>query len=195
MRRLVSKGEQERRDRIKQLVVGGILILIMFASVIGYAFQGGGESESSKIKYNGFEFVRKDNFWVVEGTFENFIFRYNPKETEEFETDDFVNFLVDYEGRPLYFYSEDKQAEREFYNNLYNSVQRIQYACPGGNDSVDLECGADLPIKTCEDNFILIKEGEFRIEQRDNCLFIQGEKENLTRISDEVLFKILGIKQ
>ena len=188
MRRLISKEKQKKQERIKQLVVGSVLIVIMFASVLGYAFQGGGETDSN-IEYNGFVFVSQDNFWVLEDTF---MFKYNPLETEEFATYNFLNLLVDYQSKPLYFYSENKEAEAEIYKNIYTSVQRIQYACL--EDEPGLICEGAWPIKTCEDNFILIQEGEFKIEQRKNCLFISGAKEDLTKISDEVLFKIIGVK-
>lgn len=189
MRRLVSKHKQKKQERIKQLAVGGALIIIMFASVLGYAFQGKGSEGNSNIEYNEFEFVKQDNFWALQ---DEFIFRYNPLETEQFSTYNFLNLLINYQSKPLYIYSENKEAEAEVYKNLYNSVQRIQYACLE-NES-DLQCEESWPIKTCKDNFILIREGEFGIEQENNCLFISGAKENLTKISDEVLFKILGIK-
>lgn len=193
MRKIISKKEQQKRDRVKQVVVGSMLILIMFASVIGYAFQGNGSEGDNNIKYKGFEFVRQDDFWVLE---DKFIFRHNPEETEEFATKNFINLLVDYEGQPLYIYSENKEAELEIYKNLYNSVQRIQYAClEKGESESDFDCEGNLPIKTCEENFVLIREGEFGVEQKNKCLFISGARENLTKISDEVLFNILEIKQ
>jgi hypothetical protein len=192
MRRLISKHNQKKRDRIKQWLVGSVLIVIMFASVLGYAFQGQGDEENSNVEYNGFEFVKQDNFWVLG---DKYMFRYNPKETEEFETYDFLNLLIDYSGKPLYIYSENKEAESEIYKNLYNSVQRIQYACLDTNENEsEIKCDGNWPIKTCENNFILIQEGNFSIEQKENCVFISGAKENLTKISDEVLFNILGIR-
>ena len=38
----------------------------MFASVLGYAFQGNGNEENSNVEYNGFEFVKQDNSWILE---------------------------------------------------------------------------------------------------------------------------------
>jgi len=186
MRKIISKHQREKKERTKQIVVGGILVIIMFASVIGYAFQGKNVEEDSKIKYNNFEFIKKDGSWI----FQEFIFKYNPKETEEFESNEFINLLIDYQNQPLYIYSEDKEAESEIYRNLIKSAERIQYACLEN----EFECEETWPIKTCEDNFILIKEGDFKIEQKDNCLIIQGKKEDLVKLSDETLFKILSIK-
>ncbi|MEN7981894.1 MAG: hypothetical protein ABFQ65_00420 [Nanoarchaeota archaeon] len=189
MRRLISKQKQQRQDRVKQIIVGSVLIVIMFASVLGYAFQGQGNEENSDIEYNGFEFVKQNNFWILD---DEFMFKYNPLETEDFYFKEYVNLLSDFQNNPLYIYSENKEAELEVYKNLYNSVQRIQYACL--NNSFNLNCESSWPTKTCENNFILIQEGEFNVWQENNCIFIKGPKENLTKISDEVLFKIIGIK-
>ena len=167
--------------------------MIMFASVIGYAFQGTGSEENSNVEYKGFEFISQDSSWILE---DKFIFKYNPLETEEFVINNFLNLLIDYQAKPLYIYSENKEAELEIYRNFYSSVQRIQYACleKSGND-FEVQCEESWPMKNCSNNFILIKEGEFKVEQENNCVFIEGPKENLTKISDEVLFNIIGVKQ
>ena len=92
----------------------------------------------------------------------------------------------------MYIYSENSDAETEIYRNLFyqkSIVQRVQSACLEGE-----ECSGDLPIKTCEDNFVLIREGlEDKIFQNNNCVFIESAGENLTMLSDEFLFKLLKI--
>lgn len=188
MRKITSKQKQEKQNRIKQLVVGSILVVIMLISVFGYAFQGNNEDDS-KLKYNGFKFVKQNGYWILE---DSFTFKYSPKETEEFHIEDYLNTLDNYQDKPLYIYSENNMAESELYKNLYYIVQRIQNACLEGEK---LDCEDNLPIKTCEDNFIIIQEGEFKVEQKDNCLFVYGSKEDLIKISDEVLYKIIGVKQ
>lgn len=189
MRKIISKHEKEKQERMKQLVVGGVLVVIMFASVFGYAFQDKNKDENSVVKHNGFEFIKKNSLWFME----DFSFKYNPEETKDFESTEDINGLGLYSNKPLYIYSENKGAETEIYKNLYPVVQRIQYACL--NESFGLNCEKSWPIKTCEDNFILIQEGDFEIKQEDNCLFMQGQKEDLIKISDEVLFKIIGVRQ
>lgn len=194
MRRIISKHEEERRRKRNGFIVGGILIVIMFFSVLGYSFSGsGGDVENSeKIIYNGFEFVNSNNFWFLGlGDF-TFGFSYNPYEVEFIESS--INPLNTYSSKPLYVYSEDSQAELEIYRNLdprVNSiVQRIQPACLNADN-----CEEDIPLKTCEDNFIVIKEGPIaEIKQEENCVFITGPIENLTQITDEFLFKVLGVR-
>lgn len=100
------------------------------------------------------------------------------------------NSINSYQGRPLYIYSESEEAELEIFINLGNIVLRTQKACVEG-----VECPGDFPVKDCEDNFIIIVEKNISsIIQQDNCIFIEGKKEDLTGLVDQFLFKILGIR-
>ena len=67
----------------------------------------------------------------------------------------------------------------------------MQLACLEGE-----ECANDeLPIKTCEDNFIIIRESDVtEVVQEDNCVFIRGEAEELAKITDAFLLKIIGVQ-
>jgi len=190
MRRIGSKRKEEKKQKRNQLFVGVVLALILFLSIFGYSF-GGKDAESNKIIYNGYEFVEKDGFWFTEIDGLEFSFRYNPNETEKIDSD--LNPLSNYYGLPLYIFSEDIESESEIYRNLlYQNliIQRMQLACLGGEECEDEE----LPVKTCEDNFIIIRESNItEVVQEDNCVFIYGKMENLTRITDGFLLKIIGI--
>ncbi len=173
------------------MILGLILVGVMLFSVLGYAFRGGNNEEENinKLEYNGFEFVEQNGFWFT--NIENFqlAFKYNPTQVGEIDAElkDFNNYY----GKPLYISSENSEAELEIYRNLFyrnKLVQRVQPACLE-------ECDENLPVKTCENNFIIIKENNnSEIIQEENCVFIQGKEENLTQITDEFLFKIFGIR-
>jgi len=188
MRKILSKKELEKNKKTKQYIVGGILIFIMLFSTIGYAFQGSGEeSSNSKLNYNGFEFINSNGYWELSiGTY-NFLFRYNPNQVEK--TDAELNYFNSYAGKPLYIYSENSDATYEIYSNLNQIVERMQSACPESEI-----CNKDIPTKNCENNFIIIRESETnKITQNENCVFIEGKSENLTQLTDEFLFKIIGV--
>jgi len=193
MRKIISKQEETRKKKRNQLIVGFALIFIMLLSVLGYSFSGGSES-TTKIKYNGFNFIKQEDFWVLNIENFNFIFKNNPNQVEKINSD--LKNLENYYGKPLYMYSENYDAELEIYKNLfyYNQiVQRMQDACLEGNQT---DCDETLPVKNCEDNFIIIRErNETKIIQENNCVFIEGKQEELTKITDEFLFKILGIEE
>ena len=193
MRKIISKQEEARKKKRNQLIVGFALIFIMLLSVLGYSFSGGNKS-TTKIEYNGFNFIKQDDFWILNMKNFNFIFKNNPNQVEKINSD--LKNLENYYGKPLYMYSKNYDAELEIYKNLfyYNQiVQRMQDACLEGNQT---DCDETLPVKNCEDNFIIIRErNETKIIQENNCVFIEGKQEELTKITDEFLFKILGIEE
>lgn len=194
MRRITSR--KKKKKRLNQFIIGGGLIFVLFFSVLGYSLQGEKNSEVKKVNYNGFEFVNQNGFWILElGSF-RFVFNNNPKQIEFNETVNIstdINSLNSYLGKPLYIFSEDSDSEREIYKNFdpraNNIVQRIQGAC------LEEGCDKNLPLKTCEDNFIIIKESNSSsVTQKNNCVFIEGKKEDLMKLTDEYLFKVLGVE-
>lgn len=190
MRKIISKQEEDKKRTRKQFIVGGVLIFIMLFSVIGYSFQGKEKDNIKKINYNGVEFIKQDNFWITKQGNLNFAFKYNPYEAEKINSK--INKLENYYGKPLYLSSEDSEASLEIYRNLDQIVQRIQFACLENEKCNDKA----LPVKTCSENFIVIKESNnSEIKQQENCVFIYGNQENLTQLTDSFLFKAIEITQ
>ena len=191
MRKIISKYKENKKKRRNGIIIGLVLVGVMLFSVLGYAFRGGGNDDIKKLNYNGFEFVEQNGFWFTNIENFQFAFKYNPQQIEEIDSE--VKYLDNYYNKPLYISSENNEAELEIYRNLFYQnqiVQRMQSACLD-----EKECDENLPVKTCEDNFIIIKENNIsEIIQEENCVFIQGKEENLTKITDEFLFKILGIR-
>lgn len=191
MRKITSKYKEDKKKKRNGLIIGFILIGIMLFSILGYSFGGKEDNNLKKLNYNGFEFVEQNGFWIINIEGLQFFFKYNPKQIEEVNSE--LKYLSHYQGKPLYIFSESNEAESEIYRNLFYQNQivlRIQPACLEGKI-----CEGDFPIKTCKDNFIIIKESEnSKITQEENCIFIEGKQENLVKITDIFLFKILGIQ-
>lgn len=189
MKRIKAKSSEAKKQKKNQLIIGIILIVIMFGSVFGIIVGSlGKEDENKKVNYGDYEFAKQNNFWMLDIVNYNFIFRYNPYEVQEIETE--VKYLNNYYGKPLYLSSSNSGATYEIFANLDQVTLRIQNACLNKE-----ECTENRPTKTCEDNFIIIEEkNKTQIIQNDSCVFIQGPQENLTQISDEFLFHILGIR-
>ncbi len=190
MRKITSKYKEDKKKRRNGMIVGLILMGVMLLSILGYSFRGKEEDDTKKLDYNGFEFVEQNGYWLTNVGNSQFVFRYNPEQVEKIDSE--IKDLNNYYDKTLYIFSENSEAELEIYRNLFYQnkiVQRIQSAC------LEKECGGNLPVKTCEDNFIIIKkDDDSGIIQEYNCTFIQGKQENLTKITDEFLFKILGIR-
>jgi len=178
-------------------IVGGILIFVMLFSTLGYSLQSGGSTKdgsntdtSIKVNYNNYEFNYQNNYWVLQlGDF-IFGFAYNPKQTENVTIAENIGTISKYSGQPLYISSVSPSAEQEIYRNLDQIVLRRQYACLEGEN-----CTGDYPTKTCDDNFIIIKQDIVdSIIQENNCVYIIGKYDDLPKLTDEFLFKTMGIK-
>lgn len=191
MRKIASKEKQKSKERFNQLIIGLIFIFLMLLSVFGYSLGSGDNEETStsdKVVYNGLEFVKSNNYWTLNVQNMRFAFKYNPKEVYKIPGN--LSYIDSYVDVPLYIQSEDGEAATEVYMNLEQIAQRIQYACLNESD-----CEGDYPIKDCSSNFIIIKRNNITsIEQNDGCVFIQGKEEDMLKIVDEFLFKIMGIE-
>jgi len=214
MRKIISKQEEDKKKKRNQWIVGVILIFIMIFSTLGFSFMGNTteEPDIKKADYNGFEFIKQGDFWFLSNlnneNLDYLVFRHNPNEVEKSYS--LLKYLNEYQNRPLYLFSENREAELEIYTNMNPFVQRIQKACLNNtvyginrtlNETMIVEtdffCNDEnLPLKSCEDNFIIITESnKSEIIQKNNCVFIRGSGENLTKLADEFLFKIFGIEQ
>jgi len=188
MKKIGSAEIERRKQKRNQLILGIILALVMFFSVIGYASQGA-TTNTKLIKYKGFEFIKQNNYWVLEKSGINFYFSSKPNELQDINTT--LKPISNYVDEPLYIYSNDPEINTQIYLNFKKIATRIQPACLENQT-----CKGDFPIKNCTKNFIIIQESnETSIKQKQNCVYIKGEKQNLLKLIDIFLLKALGIKQ
>jgi hypothetical protein len=187
MRRLTPKHIQKKKDRKNQLIVGFILMGVMVLGTLGFAFTFADRQDVRRVIYNGYEFVDYNGYWVTEVGGMEFLFTKNPNELKEISAE--VNPLINYQGKPLYFVSEESQAIYQISINLGRLVLRMNPAC------LDEDCEEDFPIKTCNDNLIIIQEAEIsEIFTEDNCVFIKGPNKDLLELTDIFLLKTIGIR-
>ena len=191
MKKIVTKKDELKKQKRNQIIIGTILIFIMFSSVLGYGFQTSSDESppSSQLIYNGFEFFTQNDLWYLTVNDVNFAFKYHPTQVDKIY--DQLNNINDYYQKPLYIQSFNQEAEAEIYLNLGQLTLRNQKACFE-------ECAEEnstIPIKTCQDNFIIIEESNISgIVQDNNCVFIRDSEENILKMTDEFLFKIFGIE-
>ena len=192
MRKILSKEERKRKEKIKQLIIGGFLIVIMTLSVLGFALINTNKETKKEIEYKGIKFIQDNSgYWssFIKG---NQIFtKYNPLELQNISF--FILYSIDnYANLPLYFVinTSDQEAVLELKRNMNNFVLRLQDAC-----LPDYKCKEDLPLKNCStDNIIVIEESEENtIIQKENCIFIKSSFRNQIRYADAFLYRILGL--
>jgi hypothetical protein len=197
VRKIISAEEELKKRNRRNLIIGIILILVMFFSVLGYSVNSGEKNtEATKIIYNDVEFVKDSNLWNTDIGNYRYSFKYNPKETEGInkivKIDSMLRPLNTYSNQPLYIYSDNAEAATEIYRNLFYQnkiVLRVQDACLEGE-----KCEDNIPVKNCTSNLIIIRESNnTRMKQQENCVFIESKSENLTELSDSFLFKIIGV--
>ncbi len=189
MRKLISKQKQEKKQKRITAIMSGILVLVLCLSVFGIMTSSFGKNQPQKqTEYNGYNFILQDNLWYTSIGELNFAFQYLPNQTNYSNTT--LKKLNNYKDQPLYLYSEDYNSEVEIYRNINQIIERLQPACLNKE-----ECKGDFPIINCEKNSIIIKlSNNTKINQIENCVYIQGKRENLTQLTDEFLFRIIGIK-
>ena len=197
MRRLKSKQNEVKKTKKNQMIIGMILIIVMFGSVFGVIVGSFNNSEeSADVDYYGYKFASQGSYWYTNVGSTQFVFRFNPFETEYMYNKSITNltYINSYQNLPLYIYSDNYESEIEIYRNIGQFAQRIQRACLIGNEE---NCDSELPIKDCNENFIIIRENlnnESAISQEGKCVFITGEKQNLIKLTDDYLFRIIGIR-
>jgi len=194
MRKISTRRDRAKKQRRNTLIISIVLIVVISASVFGIVANSFGSSEDSKeIIYQGYTFFNSGSFWVLnQGNFQ-FIFSNNPKELDNltFESNE-LNLLPTYSQKVFYIYSENPVSSYQVSQNLDVFVTRIQQACLEEDQE---NCQEDSPIKDCTNNFIIIRESDSnKILQQENCVFIEGKQEDLSKLTDIFLLKILAIK-
>ncbi len=196
-RSILSEKSKKSRKKFYSLLFGILLITILILSIAGYSLRGSSNQDKKEINYNGYEFIEKEGFWLLnlEESDIQLAFRYNPYEVPRI--DGIINNVDNYYNKPLYIQSQNNLATSEIYSNMANIAQRVQNACLNKSEhdiAKEIECDEDLPIKNCESNLILIKQGNItNIKQEQNCVFITAPKNQIIKVADEFLFKLLRI--
>jgi hypothetical protein len=188
MRKIVSRQEENKRKKRNQFIVGGVLMLVMLISVLGYAFQGQittnqtTTTSSNTTTYNGIVFTYQNGFWTTTYNNQQLIFTFTPVQINSDLTNltENINNLSD---KPIYLYSEDPNAESELSINLAKFVSQIILV-------------QNLSTIDCSSNTIIVQNNpSYSVKQNQNCIIISGEGQDLIGTVDNVLFKMFGIKQ
>ena len=198
MRKISTKQDRLKKQKRNTLIISLVLVVIISLSVFGIVANSFGKSNSNadaqKTVYNGYEFYSSGSFWILEQGNFKFIFASNPNDLKNVSIEsNELNLLPEYAQQTLYIYSDESTANYQIYQNLDLFLTRIQPACLEQDKAI---CPEDLPIKGCEDNFIIIKQSdENKLTQQDKCIFIEAKPEDLTKVIDIFLLKILGINE
>ncbi len=185
MRKILSKYEEDKKKKRNQYIVGGVLILVMLVSVLGYAFPQGQAvstvSSNATSTYNGITFTNENGYWSTAYNNQRLVFTYNPSQISS-DLTNLTKTINDFTGKPLYIYSDDINAESEVSINLAkfaNGISPIQ----------------NISNKDCTNNEIIIQNSSSSsVSQEQNCIIISGHGQDLIATTDNILFKLFGVK-
>jgi hypothetical protein len=194
MRKIKSMSDIERIRRRNNIILGVVMIALLVGSTAGYSLMSADSENENVAEERGFKFVRDGGMWRLnldEGEF--FSFQYLPSEVGEVDVNVSIEF-GDYSGQPLYFVNPNEGAG-EVLNVLGKYLLRYQEACfdigNEGNDTNEIVCEGDLPLKDCNSNLIIFEAGnETRVYEKGNCIFIEGD---FVRGVDAFLYNILEV--
>jgi len=196
VRKIMTKGQIEKRDRKKKIIISAVLVAIMLFSSAGYAFFSNDNTttKTEKITYSGTEFIKTEyGTWQFIKNSYQFETKFNPKDTENISSQ-ISKTLDNYNQKPLYFGINSRidiasSGSNEILRNIYSLIERNDLSC------LDENCKEDKPIKDCYvDNVIIFKESnESIIKTEEGCMVLYSPIYEQERTADAFLFKILEI--
>ena len=194
--KILTKGEKEKKDTKKKVIISIVLAVIMLFSTAGYAFFSNDESttKTKKVTYGGLEFQGTDyGTWKFQAGNYNFETTFNPEETNNISVS-ISKTLSDYYEKPIYFGINNRgdistTGNNEIWRNMYSFLERSDLSC------LDENCTEDKPIKNCSSNNVLIfrESNESFVREEESCIFLYSPIYEQGRVADAFLFKLLGI--
>ncbi len=185
MRKILSQEEMERKKKRRNSILSVVMLLVLVGGTAGYAFSFSDNSNQDSGTNNGNSNAGDYNYasyntLTIEGQDLNFVNK--PEEVKNIGVE-ISRKIGEYSGKPLYISSNNEEVTREVATTLGKFASRVQRACYG-------ECAEDLPVKTCEDNLIVIDIGkEAGVSEEKNCVFVNGGISS----ADAFLYKVFGI--
>ncbi len=203
-----NKEKPKSSDKdTKKLVILIISLLAFFAVAFftsKYFYEHYSTPQNPQYTYNGFKFVKIAGLWHTQWQQDNRIYnvhlRYGPRESEDipyyeeglsFNNTGKIYITFDPTGSSLAYVA---LAGTEMSLSLSNTFNITPIAACYRNET---EACSTRPIITCDntdDAVIYIKEAQQPlITTKNNCLIIEGDKEDLVRAADKVLWIWYGI--
>lgn len=194
IKKLETKEKKVKKEKRNQLILAGILVAVMLTSIFGivFSYNAGNTIPTREIIFNGNVFTDQGGYYAINVSNSILYFSNNPNNLASLGED--INLskkISNYFEQPVYIVSNDYPSYNEIVQDFTPYVLRVQGACIEGENCSD----STLPIKTCADNVIVVKEAEKnRIYENQNCVYIEGKSEDLLRLTDDFLLRVFGFK-
>lgn len=178
----------------RKILLPLLICFIMVTSILGYM----SSTNSEKIKYKGYTFNKIDNGWLTYIGNKKIILINNPNKLEDYEikyknTKINLNELNSAQKIYLSINPEDGLFLGNLQNNIFPFlIPRLVISCYEDNE----DC-TNLPLKDCKDAnkeikvFLIKKEQDSKFYYKDNCLVIQGNQQEITKMIDKLTLELL----
>lgn len=203
----MAKKTKKKKELIKNdwviIVIPVIIILIIIGAVLGIKYIYKPKEKIQTVEFNGFTFVNDSNIWKTQIQMQNkvynLMFKYNPYDVEDIKINYHFNWFTKLTAERRYMYiTFDPEDKNMAYialaaADLTRALTRVYGIKPVATCTKNItDACAKVPIKTCKTTsmpVIYIDDNPIQsITYRDNCLTIQGEKDDLLKAVQRVLF-------
>jgi len=190
------------KSRVGKYVLPIFIVAVLVASTFGVLIGGFGDSDGEEYyKHNGHLFRKADGKWLVNVNGQNVFLTFGVRELSDIDIEGaekigaFVERMRNSNKAYLSF-EQNKglfNGPNEVYSNIKPVFVNLFLACPE-----DIEECSDLPVKNCGDagddvSVIVMRAGEFKVEQKDGCLEISGEESDVTRVADLLVLEFFDV--
>ena len=179
---------EPKRKKIK-ILLPIFICLIMITSILGFM----SSSDSEKVKYKGYVFREINNGWSTYIKDKQILLVNNPDELKENSTGVTLEKLNSAQKIYLSINPEDNLFLSGLQNNIIPFLTpKLVTACYEDTDAC-----INLPLKDCKDavnsiKVILVKKSEnSKFYYKDNCLVIEGDKEEIIKSIDRLTLELL----
>ncbi len=177
MKRIGNESSREEGQKRKQVILGVLLVLLMFGSVLGYALSLIGSKDS--VGSTNLE----DSSHIVNANGVQFSFIHSTNETRQVPIEGSFSGQ-DYVNKPVYIAASDIAVFQQIAAAASTQAERVQQACYGACED------QSLPEKTCADVLIVWTPSKTnRVYVNDSCVFIDGD----SLAVEAFLYRFFGI--
>jgi len=174
-----------------QIFMSIFIAVIMISSVIGFMYSPQQEDNPDAIAFNGVSFLpSQNNNWVAVINNNQLVFDYLPSELSGINSP----LLYSLSQSKLYIlYNPASKDQAYIMEKLYYNLNSLgKTAAPACLTEEDCP---DIPIKSCKDNAILLKDSKNnQVYNEENCIVIEGDSLYQNQAADKIIQGLIGIK-
>ncbi len=175
------------------------IVVIMSMSILGFLIGSGGDSQQ-KLKYNGINFIRSGDNWIVSVSNTQLIFDYFPEEVEYIIiSSELVDRIGTLQVDLTYDINDSfKDAIALSIYSLQQNIGAVSNAYLRQGLTTDNEF--NLPVITCDDatEFVPVmyfkQSNETKVYLENDCIIIEADSEiDFLRVKDRLLYGYFDI--